>query len=99
MKRHRRRTRLFTRWTKRGRQQAALDAARVAEEAEQRAARRRVLEAATELVPVVRPASSWRPARRPAQSTELLPKAPCPAPVWETPLLTPGQTARSRRPR
>jgi hypothetical protein len=75
---HRRRTRLFTRWTRRGRQQAALDAARAAEETEREAARRRMLRQATELLPVVRPSR--------------------PAPVRETPLLTPGQAARSRRP-
>lgn len=79
MTRHRRRTWLLTRWTKRGRQQAALDAARAADEAEQRAARRRVLTQATELVPVVRPVAAQRPVR-------------------DTPLLTPGQAARSRRP-
>lgn len=85
MLRHRRRAWLFTRWTGWGRQQAALDAAAAAQEAEQRAARERVLSHAATLLPVVRPASSWRPARRPA-------------PVRETPLLTPGQAARSRRP-
>ncbi|AGL20942.1 hypothetical protein L083_7432 [Actinoplanes sp. N902-109] len=78
MAHHRRRTWLFTRWTKRGRQQAALDAASAAQEAEREAARRRMLRQATELLPVVRPSR--------------------PAPVRETPLLTPGQAARSRRP-
>jgi hypothetical protein len=80
--RHRRQSWLLTRWAKRNRQ-AALDTAAAAQEAEQEAARRRVLSQATELLPVVGPAYSWRPARRPA-------------PVRETPLLTPGQAARSR---
>lgn len=84
MTQHRRQTWLFTRWSKRQRQ-AALDAAAAVQEAEQRAARRRVLESATTLLPVVRPVNSWRPVHRPA-------------PVRETPLLTPGQAARSRRP-
>src|SRR3954453_7057035 len=82
VKRHQRRTWPFTRWSKRQRH-AALDAARAAQEAEQVAARRRVLVAATTLLPVVGPASSWRPARRAA-------------PVRETRLLTRGQAARAR---
>jgi hypothetical protein len=77
VKRHQRRTWLFTRWSKRQRQ-AALDAAAAAQEAEQQAAQRRVLEGATTLLPVIRPAHRT-------------------APVRDTPLLTPGQAARSRR--
>ena len=76
MTRHRRQTWLLTRWAKRDRQEA-LDAAAAVQEAEQEAARRRVLSQATELLPVVR-----------------TPRLP--APVRETPLLTPGQGARSR---
>ena len=56
-----RRTWLLTRWTKRQRAVAAEEAALLHDEAQQRAARRRILDMATAALPVMPPAERMAP--------------------------------------